>query len=96
MSLYATLFKLKIQKARARIKTNFWGEGSILSETVQSCCRSVESVLEIESDEEPAKIAKLARVSESGCYVIQALRSPTPVSYRVLLNGQELDHSRTH
>jgi len=93
VSLYATLFKLRIRKARARIKTEFWGEGSSQEETVKSRCTGVETVLEIESAEEPAKIAKLARLSESGCYVIQTLRNPTPVSYQVMLNGQLLDYT---
>jgi len=91
VSLYAAMLKLNVRKARAKIKITFWGEGSVKKETVEVKCTGVDSVLEIDSDEDPAKIAHLARVSEAGCYVIQSLRNPTPVSYRVMRNGEELD-----
>lgn len=90
MSLYGTKMKLELRAARARVRVRFHGEGSVLAETVRSSCESVEATLEIDSDEDPAKIAKLARVSEAGCFVIQTIRRPTPVSYGVLLNGREL------
>ena len=87
------MLHLNIQAARVRVRTVFWGEGSVRAETVETRCSEVETVLEIDSDEDPAAIAKLARVSEAGCYVIQSLRRPTPVSLKVALNGGELDYS---
>ncbi len=62
-----------------------------MAETVHTSCTGVETHLEIESEEDPSKIAKLARISEAGCYVIQSLRNPTPVSLQISLNGQELN-----
>ncbi len=62
-----------------------------MAETDHTSSTGVETHLEIESEEDPSKIAKLARVSEAGCYVIQSLRNPTPVSLQVSLNGQELN-----
>ncbi|MFQ5541681.1 MAG: OsmC family protein [Candidatus Binatia bacterium] len=91
MSLYATMQHLNIKKAKVTVKTNFWGGGSVMAETVHTSCTGVESRLEIESEEDPSKIAKLVRVAEAGCYVIQTLRNPTPVSLQASLNGQELD-----
>ncbi len=61
-----------------------------MAETVHTSCTGVEAVLEIDSDEDTAKIAKLTRLAEAGCYVIQTLRNPTPVSYQVMLNGHIL------
>ncbi|MFQ5850595.1 MAG: OsmC family protein [Candidatus Binatia bacterium] len=90
MSLYATMLRVKIEKAKVTVKTNFWGGGSLMAETVHTSCTGVETCLEIESEEDPSKIAKLARVAEAGCYVIQTLRNPTPVSLQVSLNGQDL------
>lgn len=84
------MLRLQIQKARARVKTTFWGGGSVRAATIHTSCTGVETVLEIESEEEPSKIAQLARLAEMGCYVIQTLRNPTPVSCRVMLNGQNL------
>jgi len=86
------MLHLSIKGARARVKTVFWGEGSVRAETVETNCSEVQTTLEIDSDEAPENIAKLARVSEAGCYVIQSLRRPTPVSLKVSLNGAELDY----
>lgn len=82
--------KLKVDKARVKVKSTFWGEGSVRAETVRTECSGVETCLEIDSPEDPALIAKLARVAEAGCYVIQSLRNPIPVSLRVSLNDQAL------
>lgn len=86
------MLKLTIKGAKVRVKTVFWGEGSIRAETVDTHCSNVETILEIDSEEEPTMIAKLARVSEAGCYVIQSLRRPTPVALKVSLNGNQLDY----
>ncbi len=85
------MLKVNLKKARARVKAKFWGEGSVVRETVQVSCTAMETTLEIDSDDDPAKIAKLARLSEAGCYVIQSLKNPTPVSYQVVLNGSPFD-----
>jgi len=57
-----------------------------VAETVGTKCSGVDTHLEIGSDEDPKKIAKLAHLAEAGCYVIQTLRYPTLVSYEVTLN----------
>lgn len=62
-----------------------------MAETVHTSCTGMETRLEIESEEDPSKIAKLVRVAEAGCYVIQSLKNPTPVSFQVSLNGKTLD-----
>ena len=84
------MLKLKISKVRVKVRITFWGGGSVLAETVSTKCSEVKTHLEIESDEDPKKIAKLARVAEAGCYVIQTIRHPSPVNYEVTLNGQPL------
>lgn len=64
-------------------------------QTVRTECRGVETSLDIDSPEDPALIAKLARVAEAGCYMVQSLSNPTPVSLEVSLNGQKLDLQAT-
>ncbi|MFQ5777083.1 MAG: hypothetical protein ACE5IP_03650 [Terriglobia bacterium] len=73
------------------MKTLFEGSGSVSAETLNVRCSGVETWLELDSDEDQAQLAKLARLSEAGCYVIQSLRNPTPLSYHVLLNGAPFD-----
>jgi uncharacterized OsmC-like protein len=84
------MLKLNVKSAKARVRGRYYGSGSIRAETVDTGCEGIETELTIESDEDPAAIAKLVRVSEDGCFVIQSLRNPTPVSMNVLLNGDEL------
>ena len=85
------MLKLKVDGARARVRVKFWAEGSVSKETIKVSCTGVDAHLEIDSGEDRKKIAKLARLSEAGCFVIQSLRNPTPVSYQVTLNGEEID-----
>lgn len=85
------MLRLKIEKAKVRVKGTFWGGGSIKAETIQTLCTGMETQLEIVSLEEPEKIAKLIGVAEAGCFVIQSLRNPVAVSLRASLNGEELE-----
>ena len=85
------MLKLEVKSAKARVRGRYYGSGSIKAETVDTGCEGIETELTIESDEDPEAIAKLVRVSEDGCFVIQSLRKPTPVSMNVVLNGNELE-----
>ncbi len=85
------MLKLELKSVKARVRGRYYGSGSIQAETVDTGCEGIETELTIVSDEDPEKIAKLVRVSEDGCFVIQSLRSPTPVSMSVRLNGNEIN-----
>ena len=85
------MLKLEVKSAKARVRGRYFGSGSIKAETVSTGCEGIETELTIESDEDPEKIAQLVRVSEDGCFVIQSLRRPTPVSMSVRLNGTEIN-----
>lgn len=88
------MLKVRVERARVYVTARFWAEGSVRAETVQTRCTGVDTRLEIESGDDPALVAKLARVSEQGCYVINSLRQPTPTTYTVLLNGAPIDIAR--
>ncbi len=85
------MMELDLQSVRVRVQTRFWGEGSVLAETVATRCTGVSIDLEIESTAPVEKISKLARVAEQGCYVIQSLRRPTEVECSVSHNGEKVD-----
>ncbi len=84
------MMKVELQSVRARVQTRFWGEGSISAETVSTHCKGVSVELNIESTAPAETVAKLAKVAEQGCYVIQSLRRPTEVEYKVVRNGEQL------
>lgn len=83
--------KVEIAKARAHITGRFITEGSVLAGTIHARCLGVEARLEVESPEEPARVAALVRTAERGCYVLQSLLEPVPVHRAVTLNGEPLD-----
>lgn len=85
------MLKLDVKSAKAKVRGRYYGSGSIQAETIDTGCEGIETELLIDSDEDPEAIAKLVRVSEDGCFVIQSLRSPTPVSMSVRLNGEALN-----
>ena len=85
------MLKLDVTKATARVRGRFFGRGSVVAETIDTGCENVSVELDIESDESPDAIAKLARVSEAGCFVIQSLRAPVPVATSLILNGGTID-----
>ena len=81
-------------ESRAPKRGRYFGSGSIKAETIETGCEGIETELSIESDEEPERIAKLVRVSEAGCFVIQTLRKPTEVKLAARLNGEKLTLDR--
>ncbi|MBI2370955.1 MAG: OsmC family protein [Deltaproteobacteria bacterium] len=91
MSLYGTKLNVRLRAARVVVEARFYGQGSVLAETVQVRCEGIQVKLELESDADPALLAKLARLSEAGCFVIQTIRQPTPTTYAVTVNGLPLD-----
>lgn len=46
--------------------------------------------LDIKSNASAEEVARLVRVVESGCFVLQTLTNPMPVKRTVTLNGQPL------
>jgi len=49
-----------------------------------------ETTLELESADPPDRVARVVRNAERGCFVMQALLRPVPVTGRTLLNRQPL------
>ena len=87
ISRYGEMLKTHIDKARVLVTARFKNEGSVLRETVQAQGLGVETVCEITSREPAEKIAKVVRIAEAGCYVIQTIRNPTEVKSEYTLNG---------
>jgi hypothetical protein len=85
------MLKTRIDKAKVFVTARFKNEGSVLRETVQAEGLGVETRCEITSKEPTDKIAKVIRNAEAGCYVIQTIRSPTPVKSEYTLNGEVFD-----
>ena len=83
--------KVQIDHARVSVGGRFEREGSVLAGTIRAVVPEITSRLEIESRDEPRKVATVLRAAENGCYTIQALRNPTPVHTTITVNGTPFD-----
>ena len=82
--------KISVDSASVDVTAKFSRQGSVLGYTVEAGCAGVELHLRVKSDEPRERIAGLLRNAEAGCYVMQALRNPTPVSATYELNGSAI------
>ena len=94
VSRYGHMLKMKVDKVRMRVTARYKVEGSVLNDTVQAEMVGVETRLELESPEPPEKIARLVRNAERGCFVMQGLIKPVPVSGTTVLNGTLMETAR--
>ena len=94
VSRYGHMLKMKVDKVRMRVTTRFKVEGSVLNDTVQADVVGVETRLELDSPEPPEKIARLVRNAERGCFVMQGLVKPVPVTGTTVVNGTPIATSK--
>ena len=84
------MLKVSVGRMRMRVRASYRVTGSVLQDSVQAEMVGAETVLELESPDTPERVAKVVRNAERGCFVMQALLRPVPVSGRTLLNGAAL------
>jgi hypothetical protein len=85
------MLKMRVDRARMHVTARYQVEGSVLNDTIQAQMVGVETRLELESPEPPEKVARLVGNAERGCFVMQGLVNPVPVSSLTVLNGKPLD-----
>ncbi len=88
---YAQMMKVQLRKVWAHIAYHVSAEGSMLAQTVQARADSIEIHYDIESSDEPAKVAGLMRNARNGCYVRQTINRPGLFHDTVSLNGKPFD-----
>jgi hypothetical protein len=84
------MLKVTVNGMRMRVTARYRVDGSVLNDTVQGRMLGAETTLEIDSPDPPERVAKVVRNAERGCFVMQALQNPVPVTGRTLLNGTPL------
>jgi hypothetical protein len=92
VSRYGHMLKMTVNGMRMRVTARYRVDGSVLNDTIQGRMLGAETTLEIDSPDPPDLVARVVRNAERGCFVMQALQSPVPVSGRILLNGAPLSH----
>ena len=83
--------KIKVDSARVDVSARFSRSGSLLNHSVFAGCVGVDVHLQVDSPEDAERVSGLLRNAESGCYVMQALANPTPVTATFELNGVPIE-----
>lgn len=87
------MLEVDFTAARCRVRAHWTSEGSVFAGTISSTCHGVETHVEIESDDDPARVAALIRNAEGGCYAQSAIQQPVQVVSTATLNGDTIDPS---
>lgn len=87
---YGHMLKVNVTRMTMHVKASFRVTGAVLNDTVDGEMLGAETTLEIESPDAPERVAKVVRNAERGCFVMQALIRPVPVTGHTVLNGQAL------
>ena len=85
------MMKVSLGKVQAHIALSVGAEGSVLAQTIQARADKIAIHYDIESDEEPSRIAGLIRNARNGCYVRQTIGNPDIFDDTINLNGQPFD-----
>ena len=90
VSRYGHMLKLTVTNLRMRVTARYRVNGSVLNDSVQARMLGAETTLEIESPDPPELVARVVGNAERGCFVLQALQHPVPITGTTILNGSAL------
>jgi hypothetical protein len=90
VSRYGHMLKVSVDRMRMKVIARYRVDGSVLNDTIQAQMLGADTVLEIDSPDTPERVARVIRNAERGCFVMQALLQPVPITGRTVLNGVEL------
>jgi hypothetical protein len=69
------------------VDAEYFSEGSLLRGDRKAGAESIQVNVLVEGDHPPEFIERLVREAEAGCFAINALRNPSPVTVVATLNG---------
>ncbi len=87
---YGHMLKVRIETMRMTVTARFRVEGSVLADTIEGAMLGAETSLEVTSPDPAEQVARVVSNAERGCFVMQALLRPVPVTTRTSLNGTSL------
>jgi organic hydroperoxide reductase OsmC/OhrA len=90
VSRYGHMLKVTVTRMTMRVRTRFRVTGAVLNDTIDAEMLGAETTLELESPDPPERVAKVIKNAERGCFVMQALLRPVPVTGQAILNGRPL------
>ena len=94
VSRYGHMLKVTVTRMTMTVTARFRVTGSVLNDTIQGEMLGAETVLSVDAPEPPERVARVVANAERGCFVMQALLRPVPITGRTLLDGAPLDAAR--
>jgi hypothetical protein len=85
---YAQMMKVNLGSVKAHVALHVAAEGSVLAQTVKARGEKIAIHYDIESPEEPGRLAGVIRNARNGCYVRQTIDRPELFEDTISLNGQ--------
>lgn len=82
------MMKVQIGKVRGNVAVDFGLTGSVLAGTIKASTPKVTTSFEIESIDEPTKVAAVLRNARNGCWVRSAVAEPVAFEDSITLNGK--------
>ena len=89
LTRYASQLDIEIDDAEMDIRMTYDTRGKLQLEDVSPACRDLTYVFKINSAAPSEKVQELVRMIEKGCHTINSLRTPVPVSGKLVHNGRE-------
>ena len=86
------MMKVEYTRACCRVRGHWTSEGSVFAGTIASTCHQIDVEFDVESDDEPERVAALIQNAKGGCYAEAMVREPVPVADTVRLNGKPFDY----
>ena len=86
VSRYGHMLEVSVTRMTMHVTARFRVTGSVLDDTIEDEMLGAGTLLDLEPADPSDRVAKVVRNAERGCFVMQALLRPVPVTGRTLLN----------
>ncbi len=78
-------------KVKITIDGEYFSEGSVLRGDRKAGAESIHVEVSVEGDYPPDLISQMVAEAEAGCFTLNALRNPSPVTVSATLNGAPVE-----
>jgi len=88
---YASMLKIDITRADARVEMDGFHDGSIIAGTMHSGIRAFRINVDIESPEPKDRVARVIDLAQRGCFAERLVETAIPIEHTYHLNGEATD-----
>ncbi len=93
LTRYASQLAVPIEDAEMDIRMSYDTRGKLGLADVSPACQGMTYVLKIKSPASSEQVRQLAELIERGCHTVNTLKTPVPVSGKLVHNDEEVNIS---